>query len=244
MCALTPTHLFQSFEWPLDNNPINHQNNYLITQNFESLFSNFDPSDHQLHRSNATMVKKLYHNASERDRRKKVNTLYSSLRSLLPAADQTKKLSIPVTISRALKYISELEQQVENLIQKKEELLSRKGDVIHHQEKQRKRRVGSSLFSISVSRLSNNEVVIQISTYKLHKNPLSEILLHLEDDHGFLLMDASSFESSGARLFYTLHVDQLESTCRLECEVLSEKLLSIYVREKEFLNGNWFGCKL
>lgn len=89
MCSLTPTHLFQSFEWPLDNNPINHQNNYLITQNFESLFSNFDPSDHQLHRSNPTMVKKLYHNASERDRRKKVNTLYSSLRSLLPAADQT-----------------------------------------------------------------------------------------------------------------------------------------------------------
>ncbi|TXG70167.1 hypothetical protein EZV62_005102 [Acer yangbiense] len=216
MCALTPTHLFQSFEWPLDNNPINHQNNYLITQNFESLFSNFDQSDHQLHRSNPTMVKKLYHNASERDRRKKVNTLYSSLRSLLPAADQTKKLSIPVTISRALRYIPELEQQLENLIQKKEELLSRKGNVIHHQEKQRKGHVGSSFFSISVSRLSDNEVVIQISTYKLHKNPLSEILLHLEDDHGLLLVDASSFESSGGRLFYTLHLDQNKPQVQLD----------------------------
>jgi hypothetical protein len=34
-----------------------------------------------------TTVKKLNHNASERDRRKKMNSLYSSLRSLLPATD-------------------------------------------------------------------------------------------------------------------------------------------------------------
>nr|WCO08317.1 hypothetical protein [Suaeda aralocaspica] len=32
------------------------------------------------------LAKKLNHNASERDRRKKINTMYSSLRSLLPAA--------------------------------------------------------------------------------------------------------------------------------------------------------------
>lgn len=34
------------------------------------------------------MGKKLSHNASERDRRKKMNGLFSSLRSLLPASDQ------------------------------------------------------------------------------------------------------------------------------------------------------------
>lgn len=34
------------------------------------------------------IIKKLSHNASERDRRKKINCLYSSLRSLLPASDQ------------------------------------------------------------------------------------------------------------------------------------------------------------
>lgn len=33
-------------------------------------------------------VKKLNHNASERDRRKKINGMYSSLRSLLPHQDQ------------------------------------------------------------------------------------------------------------------------------------------------------------
>lgn len=34
------------------------------------------------------IVRKLNHNASERDRRKKMNGLYCSLRSLLPEADQ------------------------------------------------------------------------------------------------------------------------------------------------------------
>lgn len=33
-------------------------------------------------------VKKLNHNASERDRRKRINGMYSSLRSLLPQPDQ------------------------------------------------------------------------------------------------------------------------------------------------------------
>jgi len=37
----------------------------------------------------AMMVKKLNHNACERDRWKKINSLYSALRSLLPSADQT-----------------------------------------------------------------------------------------------------------------------------------------------------------
>ncbi|KAH7557137.1 hypothetical protein ACOSP7_026581 [Xanthoceras sorbifolium] len=245
MCALTPTPLFQSFGWPLDN-PISLQNNYMFTDNFESFNSSFDPSHRQpqiqLDRSASfttnssgepTAVKKLYHNASERDRRKKINTLYSSLRSLLPASDQTKKLSIPATVSRVLKYIPELQQQVESLIQNKEELLSiissssRQGDVIN-QEKQRKILVGngSSLFSVSANRLSDSEVVIQISTNKLHKSPLSEILLKLEED-GLLLIDASSFESSGGRVFYNLHF-QVERTYLLECEVLNEKLLSSY----------------
>ena len=33
----------------------------------------------------SSMAKKLNHNASERDRRKKMNNLYASLRSLVPA---------------------------------------------------------------------------------------------------------------------------------------------------------------
>ena len=43
--------------------------------------------------SNPTVVKKLNHNAKERDRRRQINSLFSTLRSLLPAADQMVEFS-------------------------------------------------------------------------------------------------------------------------------------------------------
>ena len=47
-------------------------------------------------------VKKLNHNASERDRRKKINSLYSSLRSLLPATDQRVRFSFYLNMNKYL----------------------------------------------------------------------------------------------------------------------------------------------
>ncbi|KAF5478751.1 hypothetical protein F2P56_005285 [Juglans regia] len=197
--------------------------------------------------SDPTMIKKLYHNANERDRRKKMNNLYLTLRSLLdPAADQTKKLSIPATVSRVVKFIPELRQQVEGLIQKKEELLSsisRLGEQIHLQEYQRHHDMSSrsSLSAVSTNWLNDSEVTIQISTYKVQKSPLAEILLSLEED-GFLLLNASSFGSFGSgRVFYNLHL-QVERTSRLEREVvLNEKLKSLYEKGKEFMNHEYIG---
>ncbi|KAH9649199.1 transcription factor ORG2 [Citrus sinensis] len=177
MCALFPP-FFPSLGWPLEINPICHQQDY-ITETIEESpqfpqesepQAEFDRSaSFSANSGDPTMVKKLYHNASERDRRKKINSLYSSLRSLLPVADQTKKLSIPATVSRVLKYIPELQQQVERLMQKKEELLSKisKPGEISHQQHQRKIAIGSSLASISASRLSDMEILIQISSYKV-----------------------------------------------------------------------------
>ncbi|KAG2687342.1 hypothetical protein I3760_09G046900 [Carya illinoinensis] len=177
------------------------------------------------------MVKKFNHNASERDRRKKMNGLYSSLRSLLPEADQMKKLSIPTTVSRVLKYIPELQKQVVGLIQNKEELLSMissQADIEtqNQQINQPKTIARSSLSTVSASRLNDTEVMIQISTSKINDTPLSEILLSLEEV-GVLLLNVSSFESFGGRVFYGLHL-QGERNQRLECEILSEKLMSLY----------------
>ena len=118
-----------------------------------------------------------------------------------------KKLSIPSTVSRVVKYIPELQQQVERLIRKKEELLSkisRQGDVIH-QENQRNGTLGSSLASVSATMLSDREIVVQISTFKAHESPLSELLLNLEE-YGLVVINASSFESFGGRVFYNLHL--------------------------------------
>ncbi|KAK9289460.1 hypothetical protein L1049_007615 [Liquidambar formosana] len=247
MLTLSPP-LFSPFGWPIEE-PVpshDHQNYTFRDTETSDSFVHFPTSslpEVEFNQSapsaafsrDPTMVKKLSHNASERDRRKKINSLYSSLRSLLPAADQMKKLSIPATVSRVLKYIPEQQQQVERLIKKKEELLSRiskQGDLVPI-EKQRKGKIESSLSTVSTSQLGDREVVIQISTFEVHKSPLSEVLLNLEED-GIHLINAASFESYGGRVFYNLHL-QVEGTHRLECEALSDKLLSLYEkRAKQF----------
>lgn len=183
----------------------------------------------------AKMVKKLFHNANERDRRQKLNVLYSSLRSLLPRADQMKKSSIPATVSRMVKYIPELQEQVMELVQKKQELSSSNSrqEVETHQQKQPNSSGRSSVSTVSASRFADREVVIQISAYKFHKNPFSEILHNLEED-GLLLLNASSFECPEGGVFYNLHLE-VKKEERLECEALSEKLMSL-LRQK----GNSF----
>lgn len=75
------------------------------------------------------------------------------------------------------------------------------------QEKQIKStaRTRSSLSSVSASQLNDREVVIQISTCKVNNNPISEILLHLEED-GLSILNASSFESFQGKVFHNLHL--------------------------------------
>uniref|UniRef100_A0A7N2M9R2 BHLH domain-containing protein n=2 Tax=Quercus lobata TaxID=97700 RepID=A0A7N2M9R2_QUELO len=192
--------------------------------------------------SDPKMTKRIYHNASERDRRKKMNALYSTLRSLLPSADQAEKLSVPTTISRMLKYIPKLEQEVEVLMQKKEELISRisrQGEQIH-QENQRQIVGRSSLSVVSANWLNDREVMIQISTYKVHKCPLANILLNLEKD-GFLVLNVSSFECFGGRVFHNLHLQAERSYALERAVVLSEKLLSLYEMGKGFKHENHHG---
>lgn len=116
-----------------------------------------------------------------------------------------KKLSIPATVSGVVKYIPELQEQVEGLIQKKEELLSRisrQEQQTRHENPRQQLQAQSSSSAVAASWLNDREVMIQISTYK---SPLSEILLNLEED-GFQLLNASSFESFGGRVFHNLHL--------------------------------------
>ncbi|XP_048127640.1 transcription factor ORG2-like isoform X3 [Rhodamnia argentea] len=175
----------------------------------------------------AGVVKKLNHNARERDRRKKINGLYSTLRSLLPSADQT---------------------QVQILAQEKEELLSRinaaqgSEDCTHQETGKGKGAIPNSAPSISTNHLSESEVAIQICTTKVATQnttvDFSEILLNL-DYHGFPLINASTFKSFGGTrtTFCNLHV-QVERSWGMECEALKEILLALYDqkgREVKFL---------
>ncbi|KAJ4723540.1 Transcription factor ORG2-like [Melia azedarach] len=255
MCALSPP-VFANLGWPSEQyhhqlqqqedyyyyshrETADHDRQYLVTQPQIQLAH---CASFSANAGDDAVAKKLYHNASERDRRKKINGLYSALRSILPDADQTKRLSIPATISLVVKYLPELQQQMKRLEEKKEELLSKistqHDDLINiiHQRKQKQVVVGSNLFSVSVSRLTEREILIHISTYKTNYCPLllSEILLHLQEDHSLLLLlSASSFESSGKRVFYSLHL-QVERAYELaDCEVINEKLKSLYEKREE-----------
>ncbi|GJV97814.1 transcription factor ORG2-like protein [Tanacetum coccineum] len=149
MLALSTTLFSTNYEWPSgDNINRNHQqdcngifvdveaNSYdsvLDSPTYDQIRQEFTPES-----SNSSggaingniggsmkVSKKLNHNASERDRRKRVNDIYAYLRSLMPiSADQKKKFSIPRTVSLALEYIPELRKEVETLICKKEKLSS------------------------------------------------------------------------------------------------------------------------
>lgn len=141
-----------------------------------------------------------------------------------------KTLSIPATVSGVVKYIPELQEQVEGLIQKKEELLSRisRQEQQTRQENPRQLPAQSSSSAVAASWLNDREVMIQISTYK---SPLSEILLNLEQD-GFQLLNASAFESFGGRVFHNLHLQVcfVSFVCLFcTCVVLRRDLCTIFV---------------
>ncbi|KAK6149070.1 hypothetical protein DH2020_016595 [Rehmannia glutinosa] len=158
------------------------------------------------------MVKKMKHSAIERHRRQKINTLFFTLRSLLPPQDQSRKLSIPATLSRVLKYIPELKKEIDRLRKKKESLMSSskinsKVPLIGHKNKRIKVPIQTNLLSsaISATPISDREIVIQSSMPKAEKRLISEAVMTLEQE-GFLTMNATCFESFDGRVFYNLHL--------------------------------------
>ncbi|XP_048553530.1 protein IRON-RELATED TRANSCRIPTION FACTOR 2-like [Triticum urartu] len=165
--------------------------------------------------------KKLSHNAYERDRRKQLNELYLSLRSLLPDADHTKKLSIPTTACRALKYIPELQKQVENLEKKKEKLASAncKPGVLSV--------TGSIAPTVSATCLNHKEIMVQISllrdTDASTALPLSKCINVLENE-GLQLISSSTSSTFGNKTFYNLHLQRSQGALNMECPSFCDKL--------------------
>ncbi|KAM6571669.1 hypothetical protein CsatA_015749 [Cannabis sativa] len=226
----TTTDFADSFSFFAHNNIDNIQSLFQQQQQENNLNPSL-PSTTAVTGDDPTIIKKLCHNASERDRRKRINSLYSSLRSLLPAADQMKKLSNPSTISRTIKYIPELQNQVKGLIKKKEELLSsmsKRVELIYEESHKKSSLLSAwrSLCNVSVSRLNDSEIVLQISCFKVQQTPLSHILIDLEED-GFSVLNVNSFESFFGRVFYNIHL-QVEKCSIDGANNLNAKFLSPY----------------
>ncbi|KAG9459637.1 hypothetical protein H6P81_004145 [Aristolochia fimbriata] len=258
MCALFPLYI-PNYGWPVESEMLNDPmtswpmddafaayscRGEVVTSESPRPFSSSPPEadvevpSARLSGDDPSSVKKLSHNANERDRRKKLNSLYASLRSLLPGSDQSKKLSIPSTVSRVLKYIPELQKQVELLAQRKDEILSRiskQGRDKNHAIGSGKRRptVVSSFPMIVASQVDDREVVVQMCMIDPKRNPLSKVMLNLEEE-GLRVLNASASAFLDDRVFYNLHL-QVKGTPRMECGMLSEKLLSLYGNKTEVL---------
>ncbi|KAG2258268.1 hypothetical protein Bca4012_021602 [Brassica carinata] len=178
--------------------------------------------------NNSVVIKKLNHNANERDRRMKTNSLFSSLRSCLPGPDEP-KLSIPQTLSRSLQYIPELKEQVKKLIQKKKDLLLPVSGQRESYVKPQPKVVASYVSTVFATKLRGNEVMVHISSSKIHNFSIYKVLSGLEED-GFDLVNISSSSSRGERLFYTLHlqVDKIDNYKPICEELISQRILYLY----------------
>ncbi|CAH8360426.1 unnamed protein product [Eruca vesicaria subsp. sativa] len=215
----------------------NHNNNtfgdfpvpnmYGVVHHHTSLVDSFSSEGNGIDK-NSVVIKKLNHNANERNRRKKINSLFTSLRSCLPGSDEPKKLSIPKTVSRSVQYIQELQEQVKKLEQKKEDLSARVSGQRERYGEPQAKAVASYVSTVFATKLRDNEVMVQISSSKIHSCSIYNVLSGLEED-GFVLVDVSSSSSRGERLFYTLHlqVDKIDNY-KLICEELSQRILYLY----------------
>ena len=139
-----------------------------------------------------------------------------------------KKLSIPNTVSRVLKYIPELQNEIERLVRKKEALsvkISKQGELFQY-ENQRNNSIRGNLATVSASLIGDKQVTIQLSTFKANMRLQSEALEVVEKD-GFELVNAS-FNSFGERAFYNLHL-QVFSGSTLYTNLLSVQVLVTYL---------------
>ena len=119
-----------------------------------------------------------------------------------------KTMSNPATISRALKYIPELRQHVEELRRRKQGLETKINAITHDQQKQvRKNKeapwMGCS--SCAVNWLRENEALLQLTSNDTFKLKFSQILRSLDEDE-LLVKTVSTFQSFDGRHFFTLLV--------------------------------------
>ncbi|KAK6149069.1 hypothetical protein DH2020_016594 [Rehmannia glutinosa] len=253
--AASPSHIC-SLGWLLED-PISHEQenfNYLNSLKTETSNSindlHYSPSSTKIiqpendesmsfhnefrNGDNDKIVKKMNHNAIERHRRQRINTLFSTLKSLLPPQDHSRKLSIPATVSRALKYIPELQKEVERLSKEKESLMSSKISRVEKEYslsfglKNKRIKVPNqtnllSSATISTTPISDREIVIQSSMPKAEKRALSEAVMSLEQQ-GFLTVNGTCFESFEGRVFYNLHLQAQGSQVPMDVELLKKKV--------------------
>ncbi|XP_011087740.1 transcription factor bHLH100 [Sesamum indicum] len=177
------------------------------------------------------VAKKLDHNAKERIRRMKLNASYLALRSLLPDSRRSKKRwSAPAIVERVVKYIPELENEVEALRSKK--------DNIVQQSSTSKKKIASAEhqnLTVCVNKINQEEAVVQVCMGSREDDEDGEVvgftnlLQAVEDDEGICnIKSASTVDVCESRICCHLHIQVNQSSSEAEgyIEELKDKIIS------------------
>ncbi|GFP99205.1 transcription factor bhlh100 [Phtheirospermum japonicum] len=153
--------------------------------------------------------KKLNHNAKERIRRMKLNASYLALRALLPDTRRSKKRwSAPAIVDKVLKYIPELENEIEELRSNKENAQSAAAGA---KSEIKNINNAGSLYqnsTISINKVSEYEAIVQICMPIREDGSSSfvNMLRCVEEDEGICIKSASTIFVCETRISYHLHI--------------------------------------
>ncbi|GLJ50444.1 hypothetical protein SUGI_1074840 [Cryptomeria japonica] len=196
------------------------------------LSSYVDPCNEKLSSQVDPCNKKLSHNAHERNRRRKQNGLYAQLQALLPNPNGKRKLSIPKTVCRALKYIPELRNEIAKLRSQRDKLLIIKRiserAVVASKSKANREHLhshdGSICFppNVTVNSAASKYSEMLVTIYTCRAALLESSLLVLMEREGLEVMDASTFFSTDTTC-YILRLQMVRST--VDIDVLQKKIL-------------------
>ncbi|XP_073313559.1 transcription factor bHLH160-like [Primulina huaijiensis] len=175
-----------------------------------------------------SVAKKMDHNAKERIRRMKINASFLAIQALLPDSRRSKKRwSAPSIVDRVLKYIPELQNEIQELDSKKQSYEQ------HESSSKNNENPTSNLDedrSITISRVDRNEAIVQICMPRNGERKVSVFanMLRKVEDEGYFINSASTLGVGESRICHHLHIQVNGNLSEDEDYVgeLREKLLS------------------
>ncbi|KAL1539191.1 transcription factor bHLH160-like protein [Salvia divinorum] len=146
-------------------------------------------------------VKKLDHNAKERIRRMKLNASYLALQALLPDSRRSKKKwTAPAIVDRVVTYIPELENEIESLRGKKENVQLQRAKENNPSPREQDP-------TISLNQVNQQEAIFQVCVERQEQeeSQLTHLLECLESE-GVNVKSASALDVSATRICHHLHI--------------------------------------
>ncbi|XP_015581095.2 uncharacterized protein LOC8260082 isoform X2 [Ricinus communis] len=167
--------------------------------------------------------KKQQHNAKEKVRRMKLNASYLALGSLLSNSRRSKKRwTAPVIVDKVLEYIPELQSEIEELILKKNSMVSK---IKNEQAIQHNASVELQAPTVSVHEVKHGELIIQICMQTDQDKGLSILMQNLEAE-SMVISSASSIGVCDDRICYHVHIQMNGNPLAADYVALRKKLIS------------------